>query len=374
MIKKQPFLLLFTLLCFSTFCSIFSQNLLNTSSWAIGSGSVAGFGQNGSDAENSRELGHNHIGESVMLWKATPDTGNNQDGGWNTSYHAIDNTKSYRFSVWIKRTKSANGTTYFGWQSYISSVHHSLNLNGSVNSNPYFWAGDLPKLDRWYLLVGFVHKSSYGSSSHLGKMYDGVTGEAVLNISDFKFAPTATKLLHRAYLYYDVSALSKQYFYEPRIDIINGTEPNINSLLSLNPDSKLIFAYDNAGNQKQRFYCEEGPSCNALDRDGNSKTKGVVVQSFDRDEPEDKINKSAKNLDVYPNPTSGIIAIQYTSTSDSIRLLRIYSSNGAVVHEFSAFNSDTSNEIDFSDKPSGVYFFHFHFENSESITKRIIKN
>jgi len=59
------------IVCLISF-SINSQNLLQTNSWTIGSGSVSGFGQNGATSENSRELGSNHLGEEVVLWKAIP--------------------------------------------------------------------------------------------------------------------------------------------------------------------------------------------------------------------------------------------------------------------------------------------------------------
>lgn len=159
--------------------TVLSQNLLNTTSWTVESGSASCFGQNGNTSENSRGLGKNHIGNTVVLWKATPDAANNADGGWNTCYYAINHNTTYRFSVWIKKTNSNSGTTHFGFNAYNNGAHHSLTLNGTIDVNPYFWHGDLPKLNHWYLLVGYVHKSSYGSTANLGRIYDGVTGKTV---------------------------------------------------------------------------------------------------------------------------------------------------------------------------------------------------
>ena len=56
-----------------TYFSVNSQNLLDISTWTVSSGFVLGFGKNGATSENSRELGRNHIGEKVVLWKAAPD-------------------------------------------------------------------------------------------------------------------------------------------------------------------------------------------------------------------------------------------------------------------------------------------------------------
>src|SRR5690606_8671802 len=89
------------------------NNLLNTSSWVVGTGAVTGFSINGSASENSRELGLNHVGEEVVLWKAIPDSGNNADGGWESDFITINNNNSYRLSVWIKKSNSNDGTTYF---------------------------------------------------------------------------------------------------------------------------------------------------------------------------------------------------------------------------------------------------------------------
>ena len=221
---------------------------------AIGSGSISGFSQNGATSENSRELGRNHIGEEVVLWKATPDASRNADGGWSTSWIGANANTSYRFSVWIKKTNSNDGSTYFG---FYANARGSLRLNGTYNGNPYFWVGDLPKLNRWYLLVGYVHKSSHTGTTNTGGIYDGTTGEKVRTITDYKLKNTVTAIIHRSHLFYDTNILDRQYFYEPRIDPISGNEPTIEELLRINDDSKLIISYDMAGNQTQNFYCND---------------------------------------------------------------------------------------------------------------------
>jgi len=149
--KRHALLLVVILLSYTITTG---QNLLDTSIWTIGSGSVTGFNQNGLSSENSRELGLNHVGDEVLLWKASPDINGNTAGGWTTNNHTIDNTKAYRFSIWLKKTNSNDGHSYFG----CTTV---LKLDNAVETYPYFWKGDLPKLDRWYLLVGYVHEHSY---------------------------------------------------------------------------------------------------------------------------------------------------------------------------------------------------------------------
>lgn len=359
-------------------------NLLNTSTWTVGCGSVSGFSQNGATLENCRELGENHVGDEVVLWKAIPDSANNADGGWNSSYYNINHSKSHRFSVWIKKTNSNNGRTYFGCRKY----NNILRLNGSVNNNPYFWSGDLPKLNRWYLLVGYVHKSSYTSTINLGRIYDGVTGKEVASITDFKFKSTATNISHRSYLYYDTNTSDRQYFWNPRIDPITGNEPTISELLQINEDSKLIFSHDLAGNQTQRFYCEEegfcspiAPSSRKIDEKGvkmKDEQGFVVAEQTDVPLPGEEIEKEIEILDVkhtiYPNPTNGKVTIQLSGKDYNLtNSINIYSVNGSLVKRINIKNPTNQIELDISNMPSGTYFIHMHFTNGTTTTEQIIK-
>lgn len=191
---------------------LFAQNLASSQSWTVSSGSIGIFNQNGTTSQNVREPGIGPDGNQVILWKGVPDAANSSDGGWDTQVFPIDRTKMYRFSVWIKKTNSNDGHTYFGCGS-----DDILDLTGSVNPNPYFFVGDLPELNKWYLLVGYVHASTDPSTSHYGGIYDGVTGARVVDITDFKFSTTSTIARHRTYLYYDTNTSDTQYFYGPEV-------------------------------------------------------------------------------------------------------------------------------------------------------------
>lgn len=207
-----------------------AQNLLNMDGWVIGSGSTTGFTQNGLDTENIREWGEGPEGKRAILWKAVPDGANNNDGGWLTTPFAVGHTSTYRYSVWIKKTNSLNGSTFFG-------CNNVTDLNGATNTNPYFWSGKLPELNKWYLLVGYVHGSNDPSTVSYGGIYDGVTGAKVLNAVDYKFVAGVTTAAHRAYLFYDITLADRQYFYAPRVDLVNGNEPTIASLLGISGTS-----------------------------------------------------------------------------------------------------------------------------------------
>ncbi len=352
-----------------------STNLLNAhlSNWTIGSGSVTGFGQNGVTAENSRELGKNHIGEQVVLWKATPQAASGPDGGWNSSYYNINSARTHRFSVWIKKTNSNHGTTYFGCR----SNNNILTLAGTVNNNAYFWSGDLPKLNRWYLLVGYVHKSSHTGTTNTGGIYDGTTGEKVKSITDFKFKSGTPNVAHRSYLFYDTNILDRQYFYEPRIDPITGAEPTINELLKINTDSKIIISYDTAGNQTQNFYCGDPKYCSPVAAKATTKKKiKEVLYSEDVSQEIITIDEDVPtldhHLDLYPNPTKNVITLSMgQDLNNEVHTIRLYSLNSVLIKEIKHLDSLT--QIDLSALPVGVYFLHLHLRTGKSITKKIVK-
>ena len=341
-------------------------NLVNDSTWTIGSGVVSGFSNNGAASENSREMGKNHVGEDVVLWKASPDAQSGADGGWNSIYYTINNTKTHRFSVWIKKTNSNDGKTYFGCR----SINNILRLNGTVENNPYFWAGDLPKLNRWYLVVGYVHKHTYNLTLNLGRIYDGVTGEAVKTITDFKFNDTATKVQHRSYLYYDTNTEDRQYFYAPRIDELSGCEPSINELLKVNNDSKLIFSFDTSGNQTQRFYCSAPEYCSPV----ASRKQEVNAYTFEEEIGLDEAPDVITQLKIYPNPTSGMVTIQIENTLlDNLECIKLYTINSVLLKDIDLKGAKNKLALDLSGHPSGLYFVHIHLKDGTSMTKKIIK-
>ena len=214
-------------------------NLVSSHSWTISSGSIGIFSQNGGTAENSREWGIGPHGNRAILWKTTPDATSGPDGGWNSAAVSINHTKTYRSSVWIKKTGSADGNTYFGCSGSTTN-----NLDGTANSNPYFWAGDLPSLDKWYLLVGYIHGSGDTSTTSYGGIYDGETGKKVISMTDFENKGDATTQVHRTYLYYSTLQNCNQYWWDSRFEEVNGKEPTIEALLGLyKPATPAIDAY-----------------------------------------------------------------------------------------------------------------------------------
>lgn len=202
------------------------QNLLDTSSWTIGSGSIGAFAQNGATSENQRVWFTDPFNRPAMVWKGVSDAANDGSGGWNATV-TINPNKSYRSMVWVMKPVTGAGSVYLGCDG-----GNTLNLNNTSNNNPYFFAFGAGTLTagRWYLLVGYIHANNDSSTTNYSAMYDGVTGQKVLDGIDYKNGAGSTQV-HRSYSYYDTTNGSVQYFWGPRFEEVNGSEPSIESIL-----------------------------------------------------------------------------------------------------------------------------------------------
>jgi len=211
------------------------NNLLDMSVWVPQSIDDSLVGVNGGEwilnglpSENTLLLhSEGPSGHSDVVWQAKSINGN-ADGGWNTGSFDVDSSKTYRAVVWIKKMDTNDGTTYFGCMGNIQK-----NLNGSANFNPYFFTGDVPELNKWYLLVGILHGASYeGGYSSVSGVYDPTTGEKVVDCTEFKMDSNTTTQSHRSYLYSTNTWDVIQYFAYPRFEAVDGNEPSLGALMS----------------------------------------------------------------------------------------------------------------------------------------------
>ncbi len=216
-----------------------SVNLLNINGWTEGSGTIPGFNQYGTDDENIREIGDGPHGSSSILWKSIPnDTDSWKAGGWDTNYFEINNTKSYRFTVWAKKLNSKDGEIYFSFSTqWVSGTNSVTRLDGTEITDPYFLVGDLPTIGHWYLLVGYVHHNGYNNTSHLGGIYDGITGYKMTGCSDYVFKSTAAQMKQRINVRSNDNTSDTQLFYGPTVYEITGYEPTIEELINAQPNN-----------------------------------------------------------------------------------------------------------------------------------------
>ena len=215
-----------------------STNLLasNFPQWTTGTGSATGYGQNGDG--NSRISDTSPKGTDIVWDVSNQDAASDADGGWNSSVFNIDRTKTYRFSVWVRRKTIGNGSFYLG----VGANTVNNRSNGAQNSNPYFQARgwwDASSAGQWFLVVGHVYSNASGTGGvHPDSGIYNESGEKVISAdggggADFYWTSSVTQTYHRTYLYYSTNTTTNQQFWEPRVeDISNSNTPTIAQLIS----------------------------------------------------------------------------------------------------------------------------------------------
>jgi hypothetical protein len=247
-------------------------SLINTDSWTVSSGSVAGYGQNGGTAENTRLFDTDPWGNQSIVWGTYASGDGNADGGWNTDYPTINPTKLYRFSVWVRRTSTTGaGTFYFGTGAGGAEVMGTS--DSATKGNPYWectGTGNLTQ-NQWYLVCGHVypHFTTY-TGRHPNTGYFTVAGGTtkVMDVngcnigSDLKWNSASSSAVHRTYHYYCGDATTRLQFMAPRIDLCDGNEPSISELLT-------------NGNSVWKDVSGSGASVNAVNTPAFTKLAGV---------------------------------------------------------------------------------------------------
>ena len=221
--------------------SIGLRSLINWSNWTTGSGGVTGYNQNGQTIENERVSATNPWGNTAVVWESRPSGNGNDDGGWNTDWFNIDRTKLYRFSVWVRRTSSTSGGTFYLGM-YANGDGSRRMDNSAVEGNAYWECSGTGILtqDQWYLWIGHVYPFDTAlTGRHPDTGYYTITGGRVGNINgcnigtgDLKWSSNSTQGIHRTYHYYCADNTTRLQFFQPRVDLCDGTEPTINQLLS----------------------------------------------------------------------------------------------------------------------------------------------
>jgi hypothetical protein len=226
--------------------SYLPNSLINMSTWTIGTGGATGYNQNGNPStENQRTLTTNPWGDTDVIWGSFPSGNGNDDGGWNTTDFNIDNTKLYRFSVWVKRTSSTSGGTFYLGMNAGGDGPRQMD-NSTINTNPYWnctGTGGLNQ-DVWYLYVGHVYpwNTSYtGRHPNTGYYFvnnptkQGDVNGCNIGSGDLKWSNNSTTGIHRTYHYYCADSTTRLQFYDPRVDLVDGKEPSINELVNYSP-------------------------------------------------------------------------------------------------------------------------------------------
>jgi len=236
---------------------------LNMASWSgVSSGSTGYYNQNGETVENVRILGTDPWGKSAYVWECRPLGNNADDGGWNTSVSHIDSGQTYRFSVWVKRTSSSTGGTIYLGLEGLGSGYNNYGVisiyDFHTETNPYWHCASTSTItqNQWYLMVAHVFPHNYplytGAKYHIDSGLYTTTGK-ISALNGCNIGPSdcmwragySVYTQHRTYLYYCADSTTRVQFYDPRVDLIDGTQPTINMLLTQSP----VTAYDISGNK-----------------------------------------------------------------------------------------------------------------------------
>ena len=215
-----------------------NYSLLTLDNWNLGSGGVTFYGQNGDTNENERVIGTDPWGNAAIVWESRPSGNGNADGGWNTDYVAIDNTKLYRFSVWIKRTSSTSGGNfYLGMYSAGGTFGTLQGQDSSNNTNPYWECPNTGSYNQnvWYLVSGHCypytepnratpHPDS-GAYAADGKGTKFKTLSCNTGTGDLRFRSDNTVALHRCYHFYCGDSTTRLQWFDQELMCV--MEPNL---------------------------------------------------------------------------------------------------------------------------------------------------
>ena len=213
--------------------------------WATGTGSIGIWVRYGDVAESQRLYDDDPWGDQSIVWQTNPDAVAGADGGWITSYFSLDQTKLYRFSVWGRKTSVTNsGRMYFGTDATAGVIQLA---DGVVETNPYWGYPLLSQMTQnlWYLMVGHVFPVDYRAESD-GFQVDTHPNTGMWTIAggkaphiplggniggDCKFNSTTTSLNHRTFCNGSTSTAAHLQFYDPRVELCDGSEGTVVSLL-----------------------------------------------------------------------------------------------------------------------------------------------
>lgn len=206
-------------------------NLMDATQWELYTEDNQGdFNANGETGENNIIRGTGPYGDIVPLWygrsENTDDAG---DGGWNwhkLSTGDIDRSQRYRYTVWMKQEYPSG--------SYYHGTENVQGRGGNFNSNPYYGSGDLPTMEDWYLVVGYNHPVDSDKNENMSAIYD-TDGNKVRELTDYWWASDSNfgdqNMRWRSYYYYDTNEDRGTFFYDPRLEVCDGTETPLADLL-----------------------------------------------------------------------------------------------------------------------------------------------
>lgn len=224
-----------------------NNNLLSNYQWTPGVGECGIYLPLGGSAENIRTYDKDPKGNQSIVWTAISQDANGVmefiDGGFTASVK-IDHTKTYRFSVWAK---ASDKNCYINMSADITNT---ADKNGTSNPNPVFFNSTLPEVDKWYLIVGYVLGSGIPHNPTNSGVYDSENGDRIMingkeqSLPIFKNKDGAEKQSIRVFMSGGETIGVNAKFFDPRIEIIDGEEQSIDSMLGKMSNMKWIYEWN----------------------------------------------------------------------------------------------------------------------------------
>lgn len=196
--------------------------------WHTGTGNDGKYLMMGTNAENERDVAESPFNMPDVVWKCISTANSDIDGGFEAINIPIYNTYTYRYSIWVKQMQK-DGYITFGCDP------NTMEAGTEVVSDGIFWAGDVPEINKWYLLVGYINGSedNTGAKKDSG-VWDPETGRRILNINNFKtfkYRSTDETQSYRCWQSYALGVGTEVQFWGQRMDICDNTEPSISEIL-----------------------------------------------------------------------------------------------------------------------------------------------
>lgn len=196
--------------------------------WHTGTGNDGKYLMMGTNAENERDVAESPFNMPDVVWKCISTANSDIDGGFEAINIPIYNTYTYRYSIWVKQMQK-DGYITFGCDP------NTMEAGTEVVSDGIFWAGDVPEINKWYLLVGYINGSedNTGAKKDAG-VWDPETGRRILNINNFKtfkYRSTDETQSYRCWQSYALGVGTEVQFWGQRMDICDNTEPSISEIL-----------------------------------------------------------------------------------------------------------------------------------------------
>lgn len=136
------------------------------------------------------------------------------------------------------------------------------------------------------------------------------------------------------------------------------------SFLSNAQTNKIVFQYDQAGNQITRTLCL---NCLPTSKKDTKQTAELTAAELLKFSPTDAIS-------YYPNPVKEELYLEWQILEDQkVTSITVYGINGQVVMTYAGIENVNAQNISFQQYSAGIYVLVLHYTSGDQKTIKIIK-